>query len=154
MKKTHGFLLPVFVFLLFVSGITQAAPLASARVLDYSLEVALDTHASKINGTVRIPVNKDQELRLSKGRLKVLQVTLDHQEIAILDDDETFRILPPREGVAEIKYEGVFDELPRFLSPGPSSTISPDGIFLIGDMVSETRTNGHLSSHGHVPPGI
>jgi aminopeptidase N len=104
-------------------------------VLDYTLDVFFDLQASKVSGIATVPVKKGQELKLSKGRLSLLQVSLDQERIDISDQDETVKILPSRDGLIQIKYEGIFKSGEHPFTPpgeGVLSVIGADGIFLIG----------------------
>ena len=128
--KITGFLL---VLLGSVFYAAQAFPSAGEATLNYTLNVALDIDHSKITGVARIPVSKGQELKFSTGRLRILRVSLDQKELAVPKQDETFRILPPYEGILEIAYEGIFRESsPRFQAGEPSSIIASQGVFLTG----------------------
>lgn len=102
-------------------------------VLDYTLEVYLDIQASKINGVATIPVKKGEEIKLDKGRLHLISVSLDKQKIDISYQDKTVRILSSREGTIEIEYEGIFrdhDHPSGITGEENSSVIGTKGIFL------------------------
>jgi aminopeptidase N len=125
-----GFLL---IFLLMLPHVTCAVENPVESVLDYTLEVSFDIQASVIKGTAMIPVKKGQEVKLEKGRLHLVQVTLDKEEIGISSGDETLRILPSQEGTLVIRYEGIFREPPSGIDrKKPPTVISEKGIFLTG----------------------
>jgi aminopeptidase N len=128
--KVTGFLL-VLLWFVFCAGHTFSS--AGQATLNYTLNVTLDIDGSKITGVARVPVSKGQELKFSKGRLRILRASLDQKELAVLGQDETLRILPPYGGILEIAYEGVFKESPyRFQAGEPSSIITGQGVFLTG----------------------
>ena len=102
---------------------------------DYTLKVYLDIRASKMYGVATIQVKKGQEIKLDKGRLNLLSVSLDKQKIAISYQDKTVRILSSREGKIEIEYEGIFrDHHHPYEIAGEqnSSVIGGKGILLTG----------------------
>jgi aminopeptidase N len=104
-------------------------------VLDYTLEVYLDIQASKINGVATIPLKKGQEIKLDKGRLHLIDVTLDKQNVDLFYQDKKVRILSSRDGTIEIKYEGIFrdhDHPSEITGEENSSVIGSKGIFLTG----------------------
>ena len=96
------------ILLFFFPTAVYALQHAGEGILDYTLEVSFDIEASKIKGVATIPVRKGQEIKLEKGRLNLIYVSLDKQEIDISHRDETVRILSSREGTIEIRYEGIF----------------------------------------------
>jgi aminopeptidase N len=104
-------------------------------VLDYTLEVYFDIQASKINGVATIPVKKGEEIKLEKGRLHLISVSLDKQKIDISYRDNTVSILSSREGTIEIEYEGIFgdhDHPSEITGEENSGVIGSKGIFLTG----------------------
>ena len=103
--------------------------------LDYTLEVYLDIQASKINGVATIPLKKGQEIKLEKGRLNLIDVSMDKQKVDLSYQDKAVKILSSREGTVEIKYEGIFrdhDHPSEITGEEISSVIGSKGIFLIG----------------------
>jgi aminopeptidase N len=114
-------------------NITYALDHPGEGIIGYTLRVSFDVNASLIKGVVTIPVKKGEELKLYRGRLDLVHVSLDQQEIGISSGDEMVRILPSREGTLEIRYEGIFKEPSSgFSVEQPLSTISAGGIFLTG----------------------
>jgi aminopeptidase N len=135
MKRTlegslKGFLL---VFLLILPNITYALERYEEGLLDYTIEVSFDIQASQIKGVVTVSAKKGQELNLFMGELKLLYVTLDKEHLESSKQNEILRILPSREGMVEIGYEGIFKE-PSSNSHGmePTDVMSGKGIFLTG----------------------
>jgi aminopeptidase N len=120
-------------FLLILHSVLYAQELPGDGLPDYTIEVSFDIQASKIKGVVTVPVKKGQELNLALGKLKLLYVSLDKEPLEISRQEEVLGILPFREGMIEIGYEGVFKE-PSSNSHGmePASVISGKGIFLTG----------------------
>lgn len=84
----------IFFLLSLSSGVYAQQP-SHQTIPDYTLTVSFDLRASKMAGVARIPVNKGQELRIDRGRLNLIFVTLDKEEIAIPGGDEKISILPP-----------------------------------------------------------
>ena len=122
----------LFVFLLTLPGTASAAENPDGALLHYGLEISFIPKSSLIKGVVRISAKKNQELKLEKGSLRLLRVTLDREEVHPFGGDDPVRILPSRDGILEIEYEGVFREAPSGFDSGESSVISEKGIFLIG----------------------
>jgi aminopeptidase N len=118
------------IFLLLLPNAAYAFEQTDKGLLDYTLEVFFDIQASRITGVAKIPVKRDQELKVHKGRLHLIEVILNGQKIDVSASDEVARILPSEEGMIEIRYEGIFggSEHPE----GTSSVIGPQGIFLTG----------------------
>ena len=129
----------LIIFLLLLPNAAFAFQHSEDAVLDYSLEVSFDIEASRVTGIARIPVKRDQVLKVDKGRLNLVDVTLDKEKIDVSGRHETATILPPKEGTIEIRYEGIFKE-PAYGFHGeqPLSIISGKGIFLTGTWYPRT----------------
>jgi aminopeptidase N len=119
----------LFILLFFLPTVAYALQHTAEGILDYTLEVSFDIEASKIKGIATIPVKKGQEIKLGKGRLNLIYVSLDKQRIDISYRDEIVRILSSREGKIEIQYEGMFRSQD---TEETSSVIGSRGIFLTG----------------------
>ena len=96
----------------------------------YTLDVSFDIDASVVKGVARIPVAKDRELRLERGKLLLRRVSLDKGEVAVSNEGGWVRLRPSREGTIEIGYEGLF----KGSGDGeqPAAVIGAGGIFLDG----------------------
>ncbi len=121
------FLVALFIFL---PSTLPALPRPEATTIDYSLEVSFDIASSKIKGVATIPVKKGRTITLDIGRLNLIDVSLDQEEIGVSRQQETVRILSPREGTIEIRYEGTFRGVDH--PEETSSVIGGQGIFLTG----------------------
>ena len=129
-KSLRGFLL---ISLLVLPSITYGLEQPEEGLLDYTIEVSFDVQASKIKGLATIPVKKGQEISFDQGELHLLFVILDKEYLHITAQKGVLRILPPREGMLHIGFEGVFKELSLgFPGEHPPSVISGRGIFLTG----------------------
>jgi aminopeptidase N len=139
------------IFLLLLPNAAYAFQRTDEGILDYTLEVSFDIQASRITGVAKIPVKRDQELKVHKGRLNLVKVTLDGQEMDVSARDERARILPSEEGTIEIRYEGIFggSEHPE----GTSSVIGPQGIFLTGTWYPKPDQMCHYHLRATLPRG-
>lgn len=109
------------------AGPGSAYPAEPAR--HYSLDVAFDIPASVIKGVARIAVAGGEHLRLDKGRLRVIRVSLDGTDVPVSAEGDSLRVSPSREGTLEIRYEGLF---PMSRDGQPDGVIDGKGIFLTG----------------------
>jgi hypothetical protein len=100
----------LLIFLLILPNVLYAREHPGDGLLDYTIEASFDLQAFKIKGVVTIPVKMGQELNLARGKLKLLYVTLDKEPLEFSGQKEIVRILPSRQGVIEIGYEGTFEE--------------------------------------------
>jgi aminopeptidase N len=119
----------IFVIFLFSSGVGYALPNANARIIDYTLEVSFNIATSEITGIASIPIKEGEEIKLDKGKLNVLYITLNKEKVDFSSHAETLRIQPSRGGMIEIGFEGIF-KLPE--TGGTSNLIDGRGIFLTG----------------------
>ncbi len=129
------FIIPVLsrflvILLLLLPNAVYASEHMDEGMLDYTLEVSFDIQASRMIGVARIPVKRDQELKVHKGKLNLVDVTLNGKKIDVSARDEMLIILSSHEGTIEIQYEGIFrgSEHPK----GTPSVIDRKGIFLTG----------------------
>jgi uncharacterized iron-regulated protein len=136
---------------LLLSNATHASQHTSESMLDYTLEVSFDIQASRITGVARIPVKRDQELKVHKGSLNLVEVTLDGQKIDVSARDEMVRILSSQEGMTEIRYEWIFraSEHPE----ETSSVIGRQGIFLTGTWYPKPDQMCHYHLMATLPQG-
>jgi aminopeptidase N len=139
------------ILLLLLLNAAYASQATDEGMLDYTLEVSFDIQASRITGVARIPVRRDQELKVHTGRLNLFEVTLNEQKIDISARDEMVRILPSQEGTIEIRYEGIFrgSEHPE----GTSSVIDRQGIFLTGTWYPKPDQMCHYHVMATLPQG-
>ncbi len=125
-SKGFKFLL---VILFFLPSVAYAFPYANESVIDYTLEVSFDIQASKVIGHVTIPMKKGQEIRLDKGRLNLISVMFNKEEMDTSTQGEQLRIISPHEAILEIGFEGVFQSHNHWET---SSVIDSGAIFLTG----------------------
>ena len=126
--------LMIFILLLMPNAIYALQP-TEEDISNYTLEISLDIQTSRVAGVATIPVKKGQEIKLDKGRLNLIYVSLDKQKIDVSCQDKTLRILCPSEGTIEIAYEGIFkdhDHPYEMTGEENSSVIGSKGIFLTG----------------------
>jgi aminopeptidase N len=119
----------LLIILLFLPGTAYPLQYAKEKVIDYTLEVSFDMEASKMTGLATFPIKAGQEIRLDKGRLNLLSVTLDKEKIDISDRGGAVRIFSSKVGTIEIGFEGIFRSQGR---EETSSVIESRGIFLTG----------------------
>jgi aminopeptidase N len=139
------------ILLLLLPNTTYAFQHTDEGMLNYTLEVSFDIQASRIIGVARIPVKRDQELKVHKGRLNLVEVTFDGQNIDVSARDEMVRILSSREGTIEIRYEGIFRASGQ--PEGTSSVIGPQGIFLTGTWYPKPDEMCHYHLMATLPEG-
>jgi aminopeptidase N len=135
----------LFILLFFLPTATYALQHTGGGILDYTLEVSFDIEASKIKGVATIPVRNGQEIKLEKGRLNLISVSLDKERIDLSHRDETVRVLSSREGKIEIRYEGIFK---NHDTEETFSVIDSRGIFLTGTWYPkpDQMCNYHLTA--------
>ena len=126
----------------------------SEEILNYTLKVSFDLQASLIKGVVTIPVKKGDRLKFDRGRLNLVSVSLDQEEIGISSEDEAVRILSSREGMLEIRYEGIFKEPPSAsYGEQPSSVIGARGISLTGTWYPKQEQTCYFHLTATLPDG-
>ena len=84
----------LIVFLLLLPNAAFAFQHSEEAILDYSLEVSFGIEASRVTGIARIPVKRGQEVTVHKGRLNLVDVTLDKEKIDLSAHHEMATILP------------------------------------------------------------
>ncbi len=120
-------LLPVLLLACSVAGPFSAYSAERAR--PYTLDVSFDIPASLIKGVAKIAVARGEHLKLYKGKLRLIHVSLNGADVPYSGEGESINISPAREGTLEIRYEGVF----RMDRNGqPDNVIDGRGIFLTG----------------------
>jgi aminopeptidase N len=144
----------LLILLLIVSGSLYARERPIDGLLDYTLEVSFDIQASILKGVATIPVKKGQEIRFSKGELRLLYAVLDQEHLDISEQKGTLRILSSREGKIEIGYEGVFTGTPSGnYGVEPASVVSDKGIFLTGTWYPKPDQMCHYHLTAMLPDG-
>jgi aminopeptidase N len=119
----------LFVILFVLLSVAPAFPYANEGVIDCTLEISFDIQASKVIGHGTIPLKKGQEIRLDKGKLNLISVTLNKEKMDTSIQGEKIRIVPLREGTVEVGFEGIFKSEDR---EKISSVIDGNGMFLTG----------------------
>ncbi len=144
----------LLIFLLTLPNVLYAREHPGDGLLDYTIEASFDIQASKIKGVVTIPVKKGQELNLSRGKLKLLYVTLGRETLEFSGQKEILRILPSREGMIEIGYEGTFEgPFPGSHGVEPGDIISDKGICLTGTWYPKPDRMCHYHLKATLPYG-
>jgi uncharacterized iron-regulated protein len=104
----------LFIFSLFALLFYPAVIIAEERTSiaegEYNLKVSFDIPNSKITGRAKIFAQKDRELIFHTGRLAIRDVRLNGDKIEFDAHHGALKILPPRDGIVEIIYEGIFKE--------------------------------------------
>ena len=126
-------------FLIFFPAAGQASLRSEGKIPNYHLQVSFDIQGSRITGMAAIQVQKEQELKIQRGDLQILEVSVSGNRIDV----------PPRRGVltirlapgetAEVRYTATFKPLQGSGSIGgtggsgiPSQVIDERGISLAG----------------------
>lgn len=101
----------ILIFLLFPLS-AQTGHHVSNSTIQYNLEVSFDIPNSKITGRAKILARKDRELIFHTGHLTIAGVRLNGEKIEFEFDARqgTLKIIPRRDGIVEIGYEGIFRE--------------------------------------------
>ncbi len=104
----------LLIFSLFVLLFHPAAIIAEEKISvaegEYNLKVSFDIPNSKITGRAKIFAQKDKELIFHIGRLTIRDVRLNGDKIKFDARRGVLKILPQRDGIVEIVYEGIFRE--------------------------------------------
>ncbi|MBI5213677.1 MAG: ChaN family lipoprotein [Nitrospirae bacterium] len=114
---------------------------------EYNLEVSFDIHNSKILGLAKIDVSAGRELVLHTGQLKILDLSINEQQIPHLvsnppippllkgGEGGLLKIIPTANGLLSIRYEGTFKANQNIYDTNygaVSSIIDDRGISLTG----------------------
>jgi len=104
----------LFIFPLFALLFCPAVIIAEERIPiaegKYNLKVSFDIPNSKIIGRAKIFAQKDKELIFHTGLLTIRDVQLNGDKIEFDARQGVLKILPHRDGIVEIAYEGIFKE--------------------------------------------
>ena len=120
-------LVPVLLLACSIAGPFSAYSAERAR--PYTLDVSFDIPASLIKGVARIAAARGEHLKLYKGKLRLIRVSLDGADETYSGEGESISVSPSRKGTLEVRYEGVF----RMDRDGqPDNVIDRRGIFLTG----------------------
>ena len=133
------FLAILTIFLIF-PAFSHADNLSSGECGQYSLNVSFDVQASQVRGQARITVKKGEDLKLFRGNLHILELTVNKQRVDLAGPTDTIHLQPTEDGVVEIRYVGTFKNSERpdgsagIQGPSriPSRVIDSRGIFLTG----------------------
>ncbi len=126
-------------FLVFFPATGQASLSSEGNIPNYHLKVSFDIQASRVTGLAAIRVQKEQELKIQRGDLQILGVSVNGNPIDLPPRRSllTLRLAPGE--TAEVRYAGTFKPLQGSGSmadaggPGiPSQVIDERGIFLAG----------------------
>ena len=126
-------------FLFFFPAAGQASLSSEGNIPNYHLKVSFDIQASRVTGLAAIRVQKEQELKIQRGDLQILGVSVNGNPMDVPPRRSLLTIrLAPGE-TAEVRYTGTFKPLQGSGSiagmegPGvPSQVIDERGIFLAG----------------------
>ncbi len=130
-------LLILFLFLFPATG--QAYPSSGENIPSYHLKVSFDIQASRVTGLAAIQVQKEQEVKIHRGDLQILEVSVSGNQVEVPPRRSLVTIrLSPGE-TAEVRYTGTFKPFQGSGSIGgtegsniPSQVIDERGIFLTG----------------------
>jgi aminopeptidase N len=132
--------LGLWIFFLVLFPATGQASLSSEEnIPNYHLQVSFDIQASRVTGLAIIQVQKEQELKIQRGDLLLLDISVDGRKIEIPPRRTPLTIqLNPGE-TAEVRYAGTFKPLQGsgFIAGTqgptiPSQVIDGRGVFLTG----------------------
>jgi len=124
-------------FLVLLPATGQASPGSEKNILNYHLKVSFNIEASQVKGLAAIQVPKEQEVKIDRENLQILEVSVsgNRMEIPAGRSLMTIRLAPGE--TAEIRYTGAFKPLQGSGSIGgtesssiPSQVIDERGIFL------------------------
>lgn len=147
-------------FLFFFPAAGQASLSSEGNIPNYHLKVSFDIQASRVTGLASIRVQKEQELKIQRGDLQILGVSVNGNPMDVPPRRSLLTIrLAPGE-TAEVRYTGTFKPLQGSGSIAgmesrgvPSQVIDERGIFLAGAWYP--RVDGLCSYHltVHLPDG-
>ena len=141
----------LLIVLLFMPCMAHALEHSAEDIPDYTLQVSFDVRASTIRGVATMPVVKGQELKLHVGRLSLIHASIDNQEIPTTAGKGTIKILPSRDGMLEVRYEGIFKESPS--GEQVSDVISDKGLVLTGTWYPKPDQMCHYRLTAVLPEG-
>lgn len=133
-------LLSIPILSLFTPVFAHADNLSPGESSEYTLTVSFDVQASQVRGQAKIGVKKGEDVRLYRGNLHILELTVDKQRVDIAGRTDTIHLQPAEDRVVEIRYVGTFKSPERpdgaagAQGPSriPSRVIDSRGIFLTG----------------------
>ncbi len=153
-KRPIGWVGFLFLFLLMLPKVSWTSERTEGSIIDYTLEVSLDIQGSIVKGRATIPVKKGQEIKLHKGKLDLVRISLDGERVDPPSGEKMLRILPSRDGILEIRYEGIFRQEPNGgQRQEPSSVIGKMGIFLTGTWYPKPEQMSHYHLTAILPDG-
>ena len=127
-------------FLVLLPATVQATLSSEEDIPSYQLRVSFDTLASRITGLASIQVQKEQELKIQRGDLQFLRVSVSGNQMDIPPRRSLLTIRLAAGEAVEVRFIGTFKPLQGSGSgPGregsnlPSQVIDERGIFLTGE---------------------
>jgi uncharacterized iron-regulated protein len=147
-------------FLIIFFLLLPLAP-ASARdtaetPLEYDLRVSFDVPSSKILGTARIQIPREQELKLFTNHLKIISVAFKGAPFAFREKGKSLTLSLPAEGELEIRYEGIFKGDRSSLDPDNlrfPSAIDKRGLWLTGTWYPRPESTARYQLQALLPKG-
>jgi len=121
----------------------------AASVIDYNLEVSVDVPNAGLSGLSRIAVKAGQELLFNKGDLKINYIKLNGRQMAVHENDRTFKITTDKDGLIEISYRGAFSDT----HGAAQNSIGREGIFLGNLWYPEVRGLSRFTLKAVLPKG-
>ena len=133
-------ILGLLIFFLVLLPATGQAGLSLEEDLPrYQLRVSFDIQASRVTGLASIQVQKDQELKIQRGDLQFLRVSVSGNQMDIPSRRSLLTIRLAAGETVEVRYTGTFKPLQGSGSIAgtggsnfPSQVIDERGIFLTG----------------------
>ena len=126
-------------FLILLPATGQASPSSEGNIPSYHLKVSFDIQASQVTGLAAVQVEREQEVKIHRGGLQILEVSVSGHKMEIPPRRSlvTIRLAPG--DTAEVRYRGTFTPFQGSGSIGgtegsnlPSQVIDERGIFLAG----------------------
>jgi len=132
-KITLYLLTSLMTFHFMLSSKAQAGEPVVPQVREYDLSVIVDVTASRISGVATMKVNAGQPMVFTIGKLSIVSVTLNDQDITTVSSPGKVTVSPDKDGVLAIRYEGEFRDGENARDADPKSSqsmIDAQGVFL------------------------
>jgi aminopeptidase N len=149
-------LLALFLVIAALPG-SRALANAMPAPAEYRLDVSFDIARSLVRGVVTMPVRTGQEVLLHTGQLSVGRVAVNGKDVTAPVKDGIVRVRSAEDGIAEVRYEGVFQGGQPLGDKNfgvVSSTIDSRGISLTGAWYPRPEGLGRWKLTALLPSGF
>jgi aminopeptidase N len=132
--STRRAIFPILIMTLFLSvgGLLHAA---NDTPTDYTLEVSIDVHSSKIQGVASIRLKAGETMLIQTGALQIRDIQLGGKSLKTRRQEAVIPIKAVRTDVLRIRYEGVFRSHEETIGSEPleyAGIINKKGVSLTG----------------------